>query len=207
MIKPLQSVSNVAFKSSLEDYQDQIKNKKEPKYQLTLSPGSDYAPEQKPSFKKGVAGIFKGFNNITGVIGGTAKGIGKGIVFGSLAGVVAKNFKENLSTAVKENGKKVKSLAFGQFIKGTVGDLWSFAGNALKAIPEAFKKAPTDSLKSIKDIPKKFWNYMGKDHTNKSVKAVAIGVGVAVLGYNILKAKVLANRKNANIDHSLNLKH
>ena len=205
MIKPLSS-SNVNFTGSLEDYQQQIKNKKEPKYQLTLSPGSDYVPVQseKPSLKKGIAGIFKGFNNIAGIIGGAVKGVAKGIAFGALAGVVAKNFKENLSTTIKEGGKKVKSVAFGQFIKGTVGDLWKFVGNVFTGIGNAFQQTPKEAFKNLKELPKKYMEYLGN---SKAVKAVAIGVGVLTLAGSILKAKVQANRKNADIDHSLNLKH
>lgn len=205
MIKPLKNYSGVAFKSGLEDYKQQVKNGT-PKYQLTLSPGSNPPPAQKKSLKSGLAGIAKGFNNITGVAAGAAKGIGKGIIFGSLAGVVAKNFKENLSSAVTEEGaKKIKNLAFGQFFKGMVKDLWSFVGKSFTKIGEAFQQTPKDTLKDIVKLPKKYMEYLGKG--NKAVKAAAIGVGALTVAGSILSAKIKANRKNADIDHSLNLKH
>lgn len=204
MIKPL-SGPKVNFTGSLEDYQQQIKSKKEPKYQLTLSAGNDCPPAQKPTFKQGVAGIFKGFNNITGLIGGIAKGAVKGVAFGALAGVVAKNFKQNTSTIIKENGKTSKALAFGGFIKDTIGDLWGFVGKALTGIGQAFQKAPIDALKDVASLPKKYMNYLGKG--NKAAKAIAIGVGVTTLVASVLEAKVHANRKNADVDHSLNLSH
>ena len=204
MIKPLNSVSNVTFKGGLEDYQDQIKNKVTPKYQLTLSPGSDYVPPQKKSFKQGVANIFKGFNNVTGVAAGTVKGVCKGILFGSLAGVVAKNWKDKTMLVANEAGRKIPRTDIKGFIGGTFGDLFEFVGKTLKAIPETFSKAPTESLKNIKELPKKYFEYLGK---SKAVKGVAIGVAALTLGYNIITSTTPAPRTTANIDHSWNLKH
>ena len=205
MIKPLDNVSSVAFrsKSGFEDYQEQIKNKKEPRYQLTLSPGVDEYGN-KPGIKSGVAGIFKGFNNIAGIVSGTAKGLAKGILFGSLAGVAAKNWKETTSVVVNEAGKNIRKTDVKGFINGTLGDIFKFVGGVFRAIPEAFKKPPTETLKSLTSLPKKFFKYLGK---SKAVKGIAIGVAALTLVYNIIKSKVEANRKNADIDHSWHLKH
>ena len=205
MIKPLNNVSNVAFrsKSGFDDYQEQIKSKKEPRYQLTLSPGSSECVN-KPGVKSGVAGIFKGFNNVAGILKGTANGLARGVVFGSLAGVAAKNWKDTTSVVVNEAGKNIRKTDIKGFINGTLGDIFKFASGVIKAIPEAFKKPPTETLKSLTSLPKKFFKYLG---TSKAVKAVAIGVGALTLVYNIVKSKIEANRKNADIDHSWNLKH
>jgi len=202
MIKPLNGVSNVAFKSSLEDYQAQIRDKKEPKYQLVVSPSSEAA--KTPGFKQSVAGVFKGFNNVSGIATGVAKGIGKGILFGGLAGVVAKNYKQASQVVLNEAGKKVRSTNLKGFIKGVCGDLGNFAGKIFKSIPNIFSKSPLENLKSLKDLPKRYFEYLGK---GKAVKAIAIGVAAITLGYNIVKSKIQANRKNADIDHSWNLKH
>jgi len=206
MIKPLNSASSLAFKGSLEEYQQQIKNKVNPKYNLVLTPGSD-AP--KPSVKRGLAGIFKGYNNITEVVKGTAKGLVSGAAIGALTGAVIKNFKENSSTIVTETGKKIHNVQFGKFIGDTVKDIINCGKSALKRIGEVTQKplieVPKEFIKDIVGLPGKYMKYLGRG--NKLAKVAAIGVGLGVLGYNIVKAKVQANRKNADVDHSLNLKH
>ena len=206
MIKPLQSVSNVAFKSGLEDYQQQIRDKKEPRYNLVLSPGAD-AP--RPTVKSGIAGIFKGYNNITGMIAGTAKGLACGAVLGGLTGAVVKNFKENSKTIIDETGRRTRNVQFWKFLSDTSGDIVKCAGSAVKRIGEVtqmpLKTVPGTLLKDLASLPGKYMKYLGKG--NKLAKVLAIGVGAGTLVYNILKAKVHANRKNADVDHSLNLKH
>ena len=203
MIKPLNSVSNVTFKSGLEDYQDQIRNKVEPKYQLTLSPGSDYVPPKK-SFKQGVANIFKGFNNVTGVASGTVKGAVKGILFGSIAGAAAKNWKDKTTTVITEAGKKIPKTDVAGAIGNTIGDIFGVISKAFKAIPEVFSKTPKETWNNIKGLPGKYIAYLGE---SKAVRGIAIGVAALTLVYNIVKSKIHANRKNADIDHSWNLKH
>lgn len=203
MIKPLNSFSTMSFKGGLEEYQSQIKNKQEPKYNLVLTEGTDFHP-QKPSVKKGLADIFKGYNNVTSFVSGVGKGLVGGVTFGSLAGVVAKNWKDNTVKVVTNESKAVSRLSVKNFIKGTAGDVFGFVKNTFKAIPKVFSQSPVETLKSIKDLPGKYFKYLGE---SKAVKAVAIGVGVGTLAYNILKARVEANRKNANVDHSLGLKH
>ena len=203
MIKPLNSFSTMSFKGGLEDYQSQIKNKQEPKYNLVLTEGTDFHP-QKPSVTKGLAGIFKGYNNVTSFASGVSNGLLKGVTFGSLAGVVAKNWKNNTVKVITNESKAVPRLSVKNFVKGTIGDVFGFVKNTFKAIPKVFSQSPIETLNSIKNLPGKYFKYLGE---SKAVKGIAIGVGVGTLAYNLLKAKVEANRKNANVDHSLGLKH
>ena len=205
MIKPLNSISSVAFTNSLDNFKEDIKNKKEPTYGVVLSPGTDNNPAPRRTLKQRFAGIFKGFNNVSGIATGALKGTARGIAFGCLAGVLAKNFKDATTKTVNELGKTVRKTELTKFFKGTFEDLFNFVGKTFKAIPSIFSKAPTESLKDIKDLPKKYMDYLGKG--NKAVKAIAIGTAALTLGYNIIKSKVQANRKNANIDHSWNLGH
>ena len=194
MIKPLNNVSNVTFGNGLDKYQEQIKSKVTPEYNLVISPGSEAQEKPKKSFKEGIADVFKGYNNTVNSVKGVVKGTIEGIALGGLAGIVVKN----INGAKKSTNKNV--------IAGVLSDVFGFAGKAFSGISKVFKQSPMKSFKDALKVPVKYFkNYLGK--SNVVAGLVAVGVAGAVFATNIIKSKINANRKNADVDHSLNLKH
>lgn len=188
MIKPLSSFSNSTFKGGMEQYLKQTKEGIQPTYHAYVN--NENVP--KKSIKEGFADIAKGYNSTKGYIFGAAKGLASGVLFGGITGVVAKNIKED------KNIFKV--------IGGSIKDIGTFALKVIKFAPKIITKSPVDNMKTMLKVPKKYFSkYLTKE--NKSAAVVSIAVGVGALAYNIVKAKIKANRQNADVDHSLNIRH
>ena len=197
MIQPITSSANIHFGNGLDKYQEQIKDGITPEYNLTTSPGSNPPQRNKKGVKQTIADTYKGINNTTSVAGGAIKGLVEGVAFGSLFGVLAKNVKENTSKIATEAGEEISKINFKDAIGGTISDIGGLALKVIKQIP--------GQLAKLKDTPKKYFDYLGKD--NKLIKAGAIGIAVVAVAYNVIKSKIQANRRNADLDHSWNIKH
>ena len=196
MIKPINSASAVHFGNGLEKYQEQVKANIEPEYNLVITPGSS-APKPRKGFKESIADTYKSINNTTSIIGGAVKGLVEGVIIGGVFGVVAKNIKDNRAVMKNvEDGAKeaVKQTSLKDTAIGCIKDVANCAINILKTIPE-----------KIKDLPKKYSEYLGKD--SAKIKAAIAGIIIITTAVNIIKAKIQANRRNADIDHSLNIRH
>lgn len=190
MIKPIQFTSNSPFtafdtaKTEVKSSAQTVLNKTEEKMQKTKDACA--------GAKKKVFNVMKGFNNVTG----TTAGVIKGATFGGLAlgavGIVGKNIK-----AADNNIWKSAS--------GIIKDAGKVIGRAFAFIPSIITKAPLENIKNVASVPKRFYGTYLKGH--KGTAAIATVVGLGVLGFNVIKEKVKANRKNANIDHSVNMGH
>lgn len=190
MIKPLNSFSNTSFTgNNMDDYLKQTREGVNPTYRAYAATDS----QPRKTIKENFADIAKGYNKTKGYIAGTAKGIASGVLFGGITGIAAKNIKQDANI-------------FKAF-KGTMRDIGKCVIKTVKFAPSIITKSPLENVKTIfKRAPKKYFGeYLTK--SNKAAAVISIGVGMTVLAVNIIKAKIRANRQNADVDHSLNIKH
>ena len=92
-----------------------------------------------------------------------------------------------------------------QSFGGIVKDTGKVLAKAFGFIPSIITKSPLQNVKSLTSLPSKFYGKYLKGH--KATAAIATVAGLAVLGFNVVKGKVKANRKNADVDHSVNQGH
>lgn len=151
--------------------------------------------EKKLTFKdvkKKAFNVVKGFNTATG----TTMGAIKGVIFGGLVlgatGIVGKNIKVAKSNIWKTAG-------------GILKDTTKVLGKALGFIPSLITKSPLQNVKDVSSVPKKFYGTYLKGH--KATAAIATAIGLGVLGFNVVKGKMKANCKNADVDHATNMGH
>ncbi len=210
MIQPLKCNSNVRFcanetKNSAEIFKDFQKSPKTPEAQspvsIEVSPNAtaNTAPTKLQkgvdiynNLRNGAINTIKNFNTTTS----TSFGFIKGLVFGSVAtgtiGVLGKNIKES-------KGQILGTLT------GTTKDLGNAAIKTIKASPSIITKAPIENAKTLLTLPKKFYKEYLKGH--KGIATIATIAGALILAYNTLKGKIIANKKNADVDHYTNSGH
>ena len=90
---------------------------------------------------------------------------------------------------------------FATAYKGGLADV----EKAILAAPSLITKAPIENAKTLATMPKKFYKEYLKG--NKAIGALATASGIVVLAFNTLKGKVIANKKNADVDHYTNTGH
>lgn len=205
MIQPLKSNSNINFcantsvnKTELfKDFQQQkVTSKTQNSPEVTAPPAHIEQKEPKESiFKKirnGAINTLKGFNTTTNTSIGFIKGVAAGSVTTCAVAAIGKNIKE-------ADGKILGTL------KGVAKDMGKGAKKAILAAPSLITKAPIENAKTLATMPKKFYKEYLKG--NKAIGALATVSGIAVLAFNTLKGKVIANKKNADVDHYTNTGH
>ena len=132
----------------------------------------------------GVANVVKTYNNLSYPVRGAINGTAQGIGVTALVGLI---------------GKNVHKKEVGEALGGIVKDCGKFIGNAIKSIPAVLTKAPLENVKNLAGLPGKFYGTYLKE--NKGVAALATVAGLATLAVNIIKARLDANKANADIDH------
>ncbi len=146
--------------------------------------------------KKGIAGkgvdAVKHITTASGIAAGAAKGAAKGVVVTAGVGIIAKN-------AVGSKGTITGTVA------GSIQDAFKAAKTAVKSVPDLISKAPAENLKNALSLPKKFYKDYMKG--NKAAAVVATFAGLGVLAANVIKGKINANYKNADLDHKTNSGH
>ena len=201
MIKPIQFSSNSPFsafdtnKTNIKAPEPTVLNKTAEDTVQVANAQTEAAPKEKLTFetaKKKVFNVVKGFNTATGTTAGAIKGgIFGGLTLGAV-GIIGKNIKEAKSNIWQSFG-------------GIVKDTGKVIGKAFGFIPSIITKSPLQNVKSLTSLPSKFYGKYLKGH--KATAAIATVAGLAVLGFNVVKGKVKANRKNADVDHSVNQGH
>lgn len=201
MIKPIQFSSNSPFsafdtnKTNIKAPEPTVLNKTAEDTVQVANAQTEAAPKEKLTFetaKKKVFNVVKGFNTATGTTAGAIKGgIFGGLTLGAV-GIIGKNIKEAKSNIWQSFG-------------GIVKDTGKVLAKAFGFIPSIITKSPLQNVKSLTSLPSKFYGKYLKGH--KATAAIATVAGLAVLGFNVVKGKVKANRKNADVDHSVNQGH
>ena len=201
MIKPIQFSSNSPFsafdtnKTNIKAPEPTVLNKTAEDTVQVANAQTEAAPKEKLTFetaKKKVFNVVKGFNTATGTTAGAIKGgIFGGLTLGAV-GIIGKNIKEAKSNIWQSFG-------------GIVKDTGKVLAKAFGFIPSIITKSPLQNVKSLTSLPSKFYGKYLKGH--KATAAIATVAGLAVLGFNVVKGKVKANRKNADVDHSINQGH
>ncbi|MBQ2984771.1 MAG: hypothetical protein IJD57_08265 [Candidatus Gastranaerophilales bacterium] len=201
MIKPIQFSSNSPFsafdtnKTNIKAPEPTVLNKTAEDTVQVANAQTEAAPKEKLTYetaKKKVFNVVKGFNTATGTTAGAIKGgIFGGLTLGAV-GIIGKNIKEAKSNIWQSFG-------------GIVKDTGKVLAKAFGFIPSIITKSPLQNVKSLTSLPSKFYGKYLKGH--KATAAIATVAGLAVLGFNVVKGKVKANRKNADVDHSVNQGH
>lgn len=201
MIKPIQFSSNSPFsafdtnKTNIKAPEPTVLNKTAEDTVQVANAQTEAAPKEKLTYetaKKKVFNVVKGFNTATGTTAGAIKGgIFGGLTLGAV-GIIGKNIKEAKSNIWQSFG-------------GIVKDTGKVLAKAFGFIPSIITKSPLQNVKSLTSLPSKFYGKYLKGH--KATAAIATVAGLAVLGFNVVKGKVKANRKNADVDHSINQGH
>lgn len=142
--------------------------------------------------KKGIINTLKNFNTTTNTTLGFIKGLIFGSITTSVVGVMGKNIKDSK----------------GQIWGTTIGILKDAGKGIIKTVesaPSLITKAPIENIKTLSKLPKKFYKEYLKG--NKTTAAIATTLGLGILAYNTLKGKIVANKKNADVDHYTNTGH
>jgi len=145
--------------------------------------------------KKGVTDVFKKINTVTGVTGGSTKGLVEGGIAAATISVLGKNIK----------------MADGK-IWGTIKGIGTDLGKVIKTVPKTIKaifvKSPLENFKSLASATgsgiKNVYRGIGK---HKLTAALAATAGLAIFAFRTIQGKVNANQKNANLDHKTNQGH
>ena len=195
MIKPIkQNLTFGTTQSSANLYSNvtQFQKTPEPVVENNEKPNKSFT-ESVHSAKRGITNIIKGFNNVTNTSSGIIRGVVDGICTAALVGTFAKNLKEHDSK-------------FFQTIGGTIKDIVKETWKIVKLVPSfIIDVVKSDSLKTLLKEPSRLWNDNIKG--NPKAGAAVILSGIAVFLLRTFQGKVNANRKNANLDHSLNEGH
>lgn len=166
---------------------------------LSFKGSPQETPEKKANIKDALIAArdvakdaVKGYNNITG----TAQGVGRGLVEGTVAAGVIGLFGKNI--------KNSQNSFFGTF-KGIGSDTIKGIGKALNFIPSLITKSPLENAKNLIGTPKKFF---GEYLKGNKLTATLAGVGaVGLLAFRTIQGKMHANLRNANVDHKTNTGH
>lgn len=207
MIQPLKYSSNIKFgnyetfdnSKLFKDFQQKpvtTLKKQEIQNDVTNLNTTTEKPQKEESVfskaKRGLINTLKNYNTTTN----TALGVAKGVVFGSITagaiGVLGKNIKDS-------KGQILGTLT------GIIKDTKNGIAKAILASPSLITKAPIDNVKTLAKVPKKFYKEYLKG--NKATAAIATLAGLSVLAFNTLKGKIIANKKNADVDHYTNTGH
>lgn len=152
--------------------------------------------KKKPTFKQRVLGILKGYNNITRTSGGVVKGITDGAILAGAVGFIGRNIHKS-----KEANYNVGKI---------IGGMFSDAGKIIahittKTIPHIFTKAPIENLKNFGAPIATFYNKCMKG--NKATSALAVTLFAGAVAFRTIQGKMIANKRNAEIDHHTGEKH
>ncbi len=180
-------------------------------FQNSLKQGGNYAPKmngkvneaavqtaqttpKKLTFKQRVLNVFKGFNRVTGVASGAARGVADGVILAGSVGFIGRNIK-------RANGN------IGKTITGMFNDAGKIIKTVFshKPITSLITKAPIENLKTLKSIPAKFYKSCMKG--NKLTSLAVVGTFLGAVAFRTIQGKLIANKKNADIDHYTNNKH
>ncbi len=196
MIKPIKN--SVSFSGNgFEAFQKSLKQGGTPAETIANNTPAVQAVQEAPkkvSLKEGILNIFKGYNQTTGVASGVVRGIADGAVLAGCVGFVGRNIK-------KANGN----------IGGTIAGMFKDTGKIIrtvfehKPITSLITKSPLENLKTLKSVPVKFYKSCMKG--NKLTSFAVVGTMLGAIAIRTLQGKLIANKKNADIDHYTNTKH
>ena len=195
MIKPIkQNLTFNAVKSgsNLYDSVTQYAKTPEPQVENNINQNKSFTTSVH-SAKTGFMNLMKGFNNVTNTSSGAIRGIAEGLGAAALVGTFAKNLKEHDSKFFPTLGGVIKDIA---------KEAWTIIKLVPSFVVDVIK---TDSLQKLIHEPSRLWN----EHIKGNPKAAAAVIlsGLTVFALRTFQGKINANRKNANIDHSLNEGH
>ena len=146
--------------------------------------------------KTKVVDTFKTINTATGVSKGAIAGVAKGATVTGVIALLGKNIF---------SGEGLKTNSFGKVITGVVKDLGKVSKKLLNVIPSLITKSPLENTKNLLNtVPNFYKNYL-KGH--KMIALIATLAGACTVALNTYLGKINANRKNADIDHSVNTGH
>ena len=183
------------FKDFNQNSLNAAKIEETPKDSLQVNVAIQETPKEESVFSKikhGMINVTKGFNTTTNTSAGFIKGLALGAAATGVVGVLGKNAKESKGQIV---GTAV----------GVLKDIKNGAIKTIKATPSLITKAPIENAKTLLTLPKKFYKEYLKG--NAKTAAIATAIGAGVLAYNTLKGKIIANKKNADVDHYTNTGH
>ena len=205
MIQPIKQNMTFGANSTAELYNNVTMTRKapEPNIQDTIQieENKDLNPqieekknigEKYNSAKYGLMNFFKGFNKIKDTTTGFTRGLVEGTIAASLVGVLGKNLKEH-------DGKFFASIA------GSLKDIASEACKIIKNIPSVITKRPP--LNTVTTIIKEPFKQAKKLKGNPWAIVAALSVGLGFVAYRTIEGRIIANQKNANLDHALEEGH
>lgn len=160
---------------------------------------SETAPEAKKGIFKGFRDSARTFFKVNATVSEYAKGAQKGAVQGAAAGGGVFALGWALTAAAKET--KLSTVLAAPFklvgksaakIGSTFAGLFKKDTNFVKGVGSILM-LPVDAVKALKNSPS----------VGKTGKIAAAAVALGVLGYNLVKAGIKANKRKADVDHGL----
>jgi len=214
MIKPLQN-SSINFKGSeksqtsvmsplLKERLSAVSDADYIKFKAQSSPKlqaetAQSEKKEKTSFFNKFLNFIKGTNKNLNMVAGAAKGVVIAIPATIVAGSLFKNVKENAKDGALSIGGALKSIC------GVVSDGAAGIFNAGKFVLNLKDKSVKQALGDIITSPKIFYREYMKDH--KGLAAAASAIGIGVIAFNVVKARLSANKQNSDIDHTFYTEH
>jgi len=182
-----------------EMYKNVAKNTKQtqpiPTFDSEIQIQEDSKKKDKGFFRNikfGFMNIAKGFNNVKDMASGAVRGAVEGLALGSLVGTFGYNYKNKKGEFFATLGGTVKNIA---------DEGWKFIKNVPSIIT---KRTPLNTVTTVLKEPfKQFKKLKG----NNLTIAASVITALSVLSLRVIQGKINANKKNADIDHSLNEGH
>ena len=197
MIKPIQN--SVSF-TGMQDFMAQTASKvstEAPKAQVGENIAmNNQSAEEKPSFKRGILGVIKNYNRARGTAMGVAKGLVDGVIGAGLVGYVGRNIRKS----------KESNYNIGKVIGGLVSDAFDGAKYFVtKTIPHIITKSPLENARNLLNTPREFYNKCLKGSKGLTVLTALVFVGA--LAFRTIQGKMIANKRNAEVDHYTGYNH
>ncbi len=194
MIKPIKQ--NLAFGASTPQlYQNVAKTRNssfnQTQTQVQTEENKTLGDNVK-SAKRGFLNFLKGFNTVKDTTTGFARGVVDGLIGASIVGVFGKNLKQY-------DGKFFGTLG------GVVKDVSDEAIKVIRNIPSII--TTRSPLNTVTTAIKEPFKLAKKLKGNPATIAAAAATAVALITFRTVQGKIIANKKNANLDHAVNEGH